>query len=174
MKLAISTCLVLATGIVVVALAQQRETPPAISFGSAQVSIGMTKEKLEQNLAVNGWHLQPIQNYKQSAMIEENSGGSTTGQVVFADDRVAYIDYQFPNARNATELAQEIAGAVEEMDTKNCVIQNYSSHGTGGGFSEAIFECGPKRFSIMTVESLGSNERPTNVHIEIGKIPQPQ
>jgi hypothetical protein len=169
MKSAICAFLVVLS-LAAIAIAQQIGTTPSISFGSAQVSIGMTKASLEQNLTAHGWHLQPIQDYKESAMIE--NGGPISGQVVFADNRVVYISYQFPNARNATELAQEIAGAVEVMDMKNCTIGNYSGHGTGGGFSQTMFKCGPKKFSTMTFDSIGTDERTTNVQIEIGEIPR--
>jgi hypothetical protein len=68
-------------------------------------------------------------------------------------------------------LAQEIAGAIENMTTKTCAVRNYSSHGTGGGFSQSIFDCGSKSFNVMTVETLGTNERYTHVEITIGAIP---
>lgn len=169
MKPVVGMCLILFTGVVVVALAQQR--PPSISFGSVSVSLGMTKGNLEESVMGSGWHLQPLQNYKESMLIEPDNGSSPSGQVVFDGDRITYIDYQFATARNAAELSQEVAGAVEEMNVKTCSIQNYASRGTGGAFTESIFDCGAKRFSIMTVESLGSDERNTNVHIELGAIP---
>jgi hypothetical protein len=76
-----------------------------------------------------------------------------------------------PTARNAAELAQELAGAVENMQTKACVVRNYTSHGTGGGVSQTIFDCGSKSFDVMTVETLGTDERYSNVEITIGSIP---
>lgn len=74
---------------------------------------------------------------------------------------------------DAVELAQEIAGAVENMATKTCTLANYSSHGTGGGAFQTIFDCGSKSFNVMTVETLGTNERFTLVGITIGAIPAP-
>ena len=84
-----------------------------------------------------------------------------------------YAAFQLPVAHNAVELAQEIAGAIENMATKSCTVANYSSHGTGGGFSQVIFNCGSKNFDVMTVETLGTNERYTFVEITIGAIPTP-
>jgi hypothetical protein len=71
---------------------------------------------------------------------------------------------------SADELAQEIAGAVDNMETKTCETSNYSVHGTGGGFSQIISQCGSRRFNVMTVQVLGSPARTVNVNIEIGQI----
>ena len=78
-----------------------------------------------------------------------------------------------PVAQSADALAQEIAGAVDGMETKMCSVSNYTAHGTGGGFSQSIFQCGPKRFSVMATQLLGGSKRDVNVTIQIGQIPTP-
>jgi hypothetical protein len=75
--------------------------------------------------------------------------------------------------RDAHELAQEIAGAVDGLDSKECRISNFSGHGTGGGYSETRFDCGVKSFEVLTVEPLGTNERyPPELKLTIGEMPR--
>lgn len=55
------------------------------------------------------------------------------------------------------------------METKTCTISNYAAHGTGGGFSESVFECGSRRFYVHTTQLLGSSARTINVNLEVGQ-----
>ena len=64
-----------------------------------------------------------------------------------------------PTPHNAKELAHEVAGAVETMDTKLCALRNYSSHGTGGGLSEAIFDCGSNTNVEITIGVLADSNK---------------
>src|SRR2546426_921470 len=78
-----------------------------------------------------------------------------------------------PVASDAHELAQQIAGAVESMDSKECRVSNFSGHGTGGGYSETRFDCGAKGFEVMTVEPMGTKERYTpELKMTIGEMPR--
>jgi hypothetical protein len=155
--------------------AQRKQPPPSIEFGGAQVSLGMTVGQVEKNLAESARHIEFMSD-KHTAVVRVNNASVPTGdegQVTFFDGRVVYAAFQFPGTHDAVELAQEIAGAVENMGTKTCALRNYSSHGTGGGFSQTIFDCGSKSFNVMTLETLGTNERDTHVEISIGAIPTP-
>ena len=162
------------TGVVVLAatlgLAAQRVQQPSLNFGAANISLGMTLQEAQNLLTGAGQHIHFIPDEKppvRTAMIDEDD---YYGQVTFWDGRVVFVKYQMPVAHNPDELAQEIAGAVDSMETKTCSASNYSSHGTGGGFSESIFQCGPKRFSVTTTQVLRSGVRDINVSIQIGHI----
>lgn len=155
--------------------AQRSQQAPSIAFGGAQVSLGMKVEQVEKNLAESARHIEFLTD-KHTALVRVNNVPVPTGdegQITFYDGRVVYAAFQLPVARNAEELAQEIAGAIENMDTKICTVANYSSHGTGGGTSQVIFDCGSKRFNVITFEVIGNKERYTNVEITIGAIPTP-
>lgn len=166
------------TGTVVVALglniaAQRQQELPSIAFGTAQVSLGMTEEQVEKNLAESARHIEFIAD-KHTAVVRINNArvpSGDEGQVTFFDGRVAYAAFHFPVAGDANELAQEISGAVESMDAKACMVSNYAGHRTGGGFSQTNFHCGPKSFNVMTTEILGHSERYTHVEITMGAIP---
>ncbi len=152
--------------------AQRKQEPPSIAFGGAQVSLGMTTEQVEKNLSENARHIEFMTD-KHTALVRINNAPvPSEGQVTFFDGRVGYAAFHFPDAHDADQLAQEIAGAVENMDTKVCTLSNYSSHGTGGGLSQTIFDCGSKSFNVMTTEILGHNDRYTHVEITIGAIPR--
>ena len=153
--------------------AQRKQEHASIEFGGAQVSLGMTVEQVEKNLAENARHIE-FATDKHTALVRINNAPGYSGhegQVTFFDGRVAYAAFHFPDAHDADQLAQEIAGAVDNMDTKVCAASNYSSHGTGGSLSETIFDCGSKSFDVITTEALGHNERYTHVEITIGAIP---
>jgi hypothetical protein len=146
---------------------------PSIAFGIASVSLGMTVEQIQEHLAKAGRHLKFLPD-KSTAVVYANGNSSLDvmeGQVTFSSGRAIFAQYQMPNAQSAEDLAQEIAGAVDSK-TRSCNVSNYSAHGTGGGFSQSIFDCGPKRFDIMTTQVLGSTVRNINVNIEIGEIPR--
>jgi len=129
----------------------------------------MTVGQVEQRLSVAARHLQMLSD-KETALVYQNGvTDAFEGQITFGGGRVIYAAYQMPNAFTADELAQEIAGAVDSMHEKSCVISNYAAHGTGGGFSESTFECGGKRFSVHTMQRLGSKTRTINVYLEIGQ-----
>ena len=134
----------------------------------------MKLAQVVKNLAESGRHVEFMSD-KHTALVRINSApasGGDEGQITLFDGDVAYASFHFPDAQNANELAQEIAGAVENMDTKVCTATNYSSHGTGGGLSQTIFDCGPKSFNVKTIDILGRSERHTWVEITIGAIPQ--
>jgi hypothetical protein len=149
--------------------AQRAQTQPSITYGMAKISLGMTVEQVEQHLAEAARHIKKGSD-KDTALVYLN-GESTDfeGQITFASGHVIYADYHMPTVSNADELAQEIAGAVDNMETKTCEASNYSAHGTGGGFSQIIFQCGSRRFNVMTVQVLGNATRTVNVNIEIGQ-----
>jgi hypothetical protein len=135
----------------------------------------MTVEQVQKVLAESARHIEFMSD-KHTALVRINNApvpNGDEGQVTFFDGRVVYAAFHFPDAHAADHLAQEIAGAVESMDTKVCAVSNYSSHGTGGSLSETIFDCGSKSFNVMTTESLSHNERYTHVEITIGAIPIP-
>ena len=127
----------------------------------------MTLEEVNRVLATSGLHLQFLPNDKEDALVTGPSGDE--GQVTFSAGRTIYAAYRMPNVNTADELTQEIAGAVDSMQTKTCYVQNYSSHGTGGGMNQTIFECGFRRFTIMNGYVLGGGGRMINVSIEIGR-----
>jgi hypothetical protein len=150
--------------------AQENQT--SITFGTASVRLGMTIEQVQERLAGSGRYVKFLPD-KVTGLVcitGESDPNGVEGQVTFAGGRAIYAQFQMPNVHSADELAQEIAGAVGSMETKTCEVLNYSSHGTGGGFSQTIFECGPKTFNVMTTQTFGSNARTTNVNIEIGEL----
>jgi hypothetical protein len=155
--------------------AQQRRHPPSISFGMAYVSIGMTREQVEQNLTQGGRHLELLPDKQTELVVPNGKSGpqDREGEVMFVGGRAVFAEFDFPETASATELAQEVAGAVDEMDSKVCAISNYTSHGTGGSVSETLFDCGGKGFYLSTSELLGNVERDTNVAITIGSLPGP-
>lgn len=155
---------------------QGQRSAPSIAFGNAWVSLGMTAEQVEKNLADSGRHIEFMKEDKRSALVLVNGSKppDDEGQVYFAGGRLVYAAFDFPGPRDAHELAQELAGAVEGMDSKECRVSNISGHGTGGGYSETRFDCGAKGFEVMTVESLGTNERyAPELKITLGEIPNP-
>lgn len=149
---------------------ERRQDRPFISYGTAKVSLGMTIEEVQQNLATSSRHMKTLPDDTDSSLVYVNgqSEPNSEGQIIFKRGRVIYADYKMPVVNNADELAQEIAGAVDTMETKTCDVSNYSAHGTGGGFTQSIFECGSRRFNVMAVQELGNSVRAINVNIEIG------
>jgi len=148
------------------------QAQPTVSYGSAGVSLGMTFEQVEQQLAHAARHGKPFSEDDKNNLLVylDAADNDLEGQIAFRNGHVVYADYQMPVANSPDDLAQEIAGAVDNMETKICTASNYTAHGTGGGFTQIIFECGSKRFNVMTVQTLGSNVRRVNVHIEIGQM----
>lgn len=158
------------TFVAVIAVTQRTQEQPSINFGAARISLGMTVEEVDKRLADANQHLKFFPPDKETGLVYVN--GTTDdmeGQVTFSSGHTIYAAYQMPNAQDADELAQEIAGAVDSMETKTCVASNYSAHGTGGAFSQSTFECGSRRFNVMTTQILGSNVRNTSVEIEVGQ-----
>jgi len=126
-------------------VSQKTREQPSVTFGMAKVSLGMTVQQVEQRLSEAGRHIQFLSDKKTAIVyVGGNSAGDSEGQVTFSRGIVIYAEFQMSSVQSADELAQEIAGAVDSMDTKTCAISNYSSHGTGGGFSQSIFDCGPR------------------------------
>lgn len=154
------------------AKAQRREMPPSLEFGGAQVSLGMTVEQVQKSLAESARHIDFLGD-KRTAVVRLNNAPIPTGdegQVTFFDGHAVYASFQFPEAHGAVELAQELAGAIESMETKTCTVGNFSSHGTGGGTTQTHLDCGPKTIIVMTIDVLGNSERSTQVEITIGAI----
>jgi hypothetical protein len=150
--------------------AQRTKEQPSISFGMAAISLGMTVEQVDRNLAGAARHIQMLPD-KQTALVYRNGvTDDFEGQITFSGGRAVFAQFQMPNAKSADELAQEIAGAVDNMETKSCEASNYSAHGTGGSISQSVFECGSRRFDVMTVQTLGSGVRTVHVNIEVGRI----
>jgi hypothetical protein len=149
--------------------AQRTQRQPSISYGETTISLGMTVEEVERHLADAARHIKTLSD-KDTALVYRN--GETDdfeGQITFRARHVVYADFHMPNVHSADELAQEIAGAIDTMETKTCEASNYTAHGTGGGFSQSIFECGSRRFNVMTTQVFGSNMRTIHVNIEIGQ-----
>jgi hypothetical protein len=145
---------------------QPKQRQPSIAFGIATISLGMTVEEVQKRLAESGRHLEFLDD-KVTGLV--HAPNEIEGQVTFSGGRAVYAQYQMPNVQTADDLAQEIAGAVDSMETKACEASNYSAHGTGGGFSQSIFQCGSRQFNIMTVQTLGRSTRTINVNIQIGQ-----
>jgi hypothetical protein len=150
-------------------LAAQRVQQPSIAFGPAAISLGMTLPEVQQALSKAGQNMNLQSDEKppmQTVMVENTDDG---GQITLSNGRVVYAQYQMATAQSADELAQEIAGAVDNVETKTCVISNYSAHGTGGSFSQIIFQCGVKQINVMSTQTLGSSARRVHVNIQLGK-----
>lgn len=102
-------------------------------------------------------------------MVYVNGQSDSEGQIIFGDGRVVtYADFKMPAANTAEELAQEIQGAVDNMETKTCDLSNYTSHGTGGEISQSIFNCGSRRFTVSSFHTFGVSARTTDIEIAIG------
>lgn len=148
---------------------QRTQEQTFMDYGMARIRLGMTIEQVEQNLAGAARHIQILAD-KETALVYKNGvTDDFEGQITFGGGHVIYADYHMPSVNAADELAQEIAGAVDNMETKTCTISNYTAHGTGGGHSESAFECGSRRFTVFTMTTLGSTARTINVNIEIGR-----
>ncbi len=149
---------------------QLAQEQPSIAYGMAKISLGMTVEQVEQHLAEAARHIKKGSDKDTTLVYLNGESTDFEGQITFAGGHVIYADYHMPTVDSADELAQEIAGAVDNMGTKTCEASNYSAHGTGGGFTQIIFQCGSRRFNVMTVQVLRSAARTVNVNIEIGQI----
>lgn len=149
--------------------AGQHTQEPSISFGLAKISLGMTVEQVKESLAGAGRHITFLSD-KETALVYRGGADDRDGQITFNGGRVAFVQFQMPTVQNADELAQEIAGAVDNVETKTCSISNFSAHGTGGGHSDTVLACGPKTITIMTFQVLGNNAKTINVGIDIGEI----
>jgi hypothetical protein len=148
--------------------AQRPQERAFMTYGLARISLGMTVEQVEQHLAAAGRHIQFLSD-KETAIVYRNGiTDDDEGQITFGGGHVIYASNQMPNVVTADELAQEIAGAVDNMETKTCTISNYAAHGTGGGFSESTFECGPRRFNVFSMQTLGSHARTISLTLEVG------
>ena len=139
MKLTFLVALLLSS-LAIQAIAQQQTTnqrqanqrQPSIAFGMAKISLGMTIQQVEQNLAGAGRHIQMLQD-KETAIVYRNGiTDDSEGQITFYDGRVAFAQFAMPNANSAEDLALEIASAVDSMESNTCDASNFSAHGTGG------------------------------------------
>jgi hypothetical protein len=149
--------------------AQRSQEQAFMTYGQARITLGMTVEQVEQHLSEAARHIRFLSDKETSLVYQNGVTDDFEGQITFGGGHVIYADYHLPNAKTADELAQEIAGAVDSMETKTCTISNYAAHGTGGGHSESLFECGSRRFSVFTLQTLGSSVRTINVDLEIGQ-----
>ena len=164
-------------GHVLLAKAQAAKQPPYLEFGDARVSLGMTVAQVERNLAAAGRHLKFLDDGQPASGMTEQVGLVTLnhitepsgdgGQVTFYNGRVGYAAFQFSGTLDAVVLAQELEGAIENVDARNCSLENFTAHGTGGGHTDSIFTCGSKTIRVTTIEPIGEN-RSVNVSIEIG------
>lgn len=149
---------------------------PSLAFGNANISLGMTPEQVEKHLADANRHIEFMKEYKDSALVRINNSAEPEGdegQVIFSNGRLVYAAFDFPSPGDTHELAQELAGAVDAMDSKQCRVSNFSGHGTGGGYSETRFDCGAKGFEVITVDSLGTNDRNApELKMTIGALPR--
>ena len=153
---------------------QGRLEQPSLDIGGAQISLGMTVEQVKATLDKNGKHLRFLWDEKTALVVRNGTPTDVNdfdAQVTINNGRVVYVSFQFPEAHSAAELAQEIAGAIESVEAKNCSLENFSGHGTGGGTSQIIATCGSKTIVVMTVEPLRGN-RSTHVEITIGSTTQ--
>jgi hypothetical protein len=167
-------CAVLA--LFVVSLESQRkEEPPSLEIDRASIQLGMTQEQVAAALDKNGMKLRFLWDGHAALVVKKDAQNlsDADSQITFYDGRAAYVSFQFPVAHSAVQLAQEIAGAIEAVEDKNCSLENFSAHGTGGGHSDVVANCGPKTITIMTMEPLGG-ERSTHVEISIGSASPPQ
>jgi hypothetical protein len=130
----------------------------------------MTEGQVREHLVDSQREIRFLPDKVTALVYVKGAPDDVEGQVTFSGGRAVYAQFQMPSTNNAEELAQEIAGAVDGMETKNCDASNYAAHGTGGGFSQVIFVCGARRFNIMTTQTLGRSDRNINVNIEIGQI----
>lgn len=159
------------------AKAQEGKQQPYLEFGGARVLLGMTVRQVEGNLAATGRHLKFLYDGRTaSGMTEQDASVNLNnvtepngfeGQVTFYNGRVGYAAFQFTETRDAVVLAQELAGAIENVDARNCSLENFTAHGTGGGHTDSIFTCGRKTIRVTTIEPLG-DDRATNIEVEIG------
>jgi hypothetical protein len=159
------------------ARAQEGKQQPYLEFGGARVSLGMTVGQVERILAAAGRHLKFLYDGQTASGMTEQAASVTLsnvtepngdeGQVTFYNGRVGYAAFVFSGTRDAVVLAQELAGAIENVDARNCSLRNFTAHGTGGGHSDSIFTCGSKTIRVTTIEPLG-DDRSTSVEIEIG------
>src|SRR5579862_129971 len=160
-------CFVAPIMLLCTSLAATARNAPSMPYGRTTISLGMTFDQVQRRLSDGGRHIKMLDD-KVTALVYPNGSVDAEGQITFRAGQVIYADYQMPNVHTADDLAQEIAGAVDSMENKVCMLSNFSSHGTGGSHSEIIFKCGLKRFVVYTGQLLGSNTRIISVHLEIG------
>lgn len=155
---------------------QRREEAPSLEVDGTRIQLGMTQEQVMTALEKNGMKLRFLFDGHAALVVRKDTPPNVNdfdSQITFYDGRAAYVSFQFPDAHSAVQLAQEIAGAIESVEDRNCSLENFSAHGTGGGHTDVIANCGPKTITIMTVEPLGG-ERSTHVEISIGSSAPPQ
>lgn len=155
---------------------QRKEDPPSLEIDGTRIQLGMTQEQVTAALDKNGMKLRFVFDGHVALVVRKDTPQDVNdfdSQVTFYDGRAAYVSFQLPQAHSAVQLAQEIAGAIEAVEDKNCLLENFSAHGTGGGHSDVVANCGPKTITIMTMEPL-NGERSTHVEISIGSATPPK
>jgi hypothetical protein len=98
----------------------------------------MTVGQVERDLAAAGRHLEFLYSGQTaSGMTEQGASvtlnkvtgpGADAGQVTFYNGRVGYAAIQFSGTRDAVVLAQELAGAIENVDARSCSLENFTAH----------------------------------------------
>jgi hypothetical protein len=159
----------LAANLLIQGAAQDRRQTPYLEFGSVRVSLGMTVEQVGRIMAADGMHLGFLDG--QTALVTRSTAtgpNSDMGQVTFRNGLAAYAAFQFPGTNDAVVLAQELAGAIENVDARSCSLKNFTAHGTGGSHTDSIFDCGSKTIRVVTVQTLTSDNASTLVEVEIG------
>ena len=122
-SLAVICTVILASGLY--AGPQRKQEPPSITFGGAQVSLGMTVELVEKNLAASTRHIEFLAD-KRTAVVRLNGASvpnGDEGQVTFADGHLVYAAFNFPVALNADQLAQELAGLLRTWTRKSAQLE---------------------------------------------------
>jgi hypothetical protein len=145
----------------------------------------MTLYQVQNVLERNGFRFQMTDD-KRTAMayrMVQGRASADDGQITFDvaippdQQHVIYANYKYP-AVSADELAQEIAGAANIVESKRCVVSNDDTHAIGLTISQTIFECGLQRFVVETQEfselqarQMGiTNRRTTTLKFEIGTL----
>jgi hypothetical protein len=154
---------------------QRKQELPSLEIDGTLIQLGMTQVQVMTALDKNGMKLRFLWDGHAALVVRKDAPNlnDADSQSTFYDGRAAYVSFQFPQAHSAVQLAQEIAGAVELVESKDCSLRNFSAHGTGGGHSDVIASCGSKTIVIMTSEPL-NGERSTHVEISIGSSALPE
>ena len=150
---------------------EQTQEQPSLTFGSARISLGMTQGQVEQHLSEASRHIAHAGLGDQNMMgVFRNGELIQEGGMWFRDGRVVFAVIQMPNAKNADELAEQIANAVDNMETKACAALNFRTGTVGSPFSslQTRFVCGSRRFEVMTMRYSGGSPEFNTTGISLG------
>jgi hypothetical protein len=151
----------------------------SINFGTAKISLGMTKAQAERSLSAAARHIEFVNAGGQSkaTVVRDGQPNDFNQSITFRDDIVVDAVSLMPTPNSVDELAEQIATAVDNMETKSCSAATDRSRtlsGTGEGrFLMIRFTCGTQRISLNTIKlSLPNHESvSTSVGIAIGQAP---